>query len=81
MSPRLFCCNQEVVLDPELLYSETEVFAMCLKLRQQAGSPNFDAEVRFEACPSVPVPFACLLLTCNLISNLHNDSHFHKKKN
>jgi hypothetical protein len=73
--PRLFCSGREVLLETGVVYSEADVFQLCLAARQAAGAPDFgDVQLRFEDCPAVPVPFEGLLLTCNILSKLHNES-------
>ena len=61
-------------MEPDLVYSESEVFALCLAARR-AGCVQefFDMHLRFETCPNVPVPLGSLLFTCNIISKLHNE--------
>ena len=73
--PRLFCSGREVGLEPGVVYSEADVFQLCLAARQAAGALDFgDVQLRFNDCPPVPVPFEGLLLTCNILSKLHNET-------
>jgi hypothetical protein len=73
---RLSCYGEVLILDPTLQYTEIEVFDKCLTIREHRPPSltlEFEAQLNFNYCPSVPVPFPHLLFVCNLVAQHHND--------
>jgi hypothetical protein len=72
----LSCYGERVCLDNGLVYTDIEIFQKCIEIRTARSgntSLEFNAQLNFEHGASVPVPFAHILLVCNILSRHHND--------